>query len=99
MFKQGEPSDLNNYRPISVISVIAKVFERIVYDQLKTFLTNEDIISNHQSGFRLLHSFVTALLEATDNWSFNIDRGNVNAVVFLDLKKAFDTVDHDILFI
>ena len=97
LFKEGEPSDLNNYRPISVISVIAKVFERIVYDQLYNFLTNEDIISNHQSGFRSLHSTATALLEATDNWAFNIDRGNVNAVVFLDLKKAFDTVDHDIL--
>ena len=90
-------SDLNNYRPISVISVIAKVFERIVYDQLYNFLSDEDIISTHQSGFRSLHSTVTALLEATDNWAFNIDRGNVNAVVFLDLKKAFDTVDHDIL--
>ena len=97
MFKEGEPSDLDNYRPISVISVIAKVFERIVYDQLYNFLTNEDIISNHQSGFRSLHSTVTALLEATDNWAFNIARGNVNAVVFLDLKKAFDTVDQDIL--
>ena len=63
-----------------------------------TFLTNEDIISNHQSGFRSLHSTVTALLETTNNWAFNIDRGNVNAVVFLDLKKAFDTVDHDILY-
>ena len=97
LFKQGEASDLNNYRPISVISVIAKVFERIVYDQLYNCLSNEDIISTHQSGFRSLHSTVTALLEATDNWAFNIDRGNVNAVVFLDLKKAFDTVDQDIL--
>ena len=97
LFKQGEASDLNNYRPISVISVIAKVFERIVYDQLYNCLSNEDIISTHQSGFRSLHSTVTALLEATDNWAFNIDRGNVNAVVFLDLKKAFGTVDHDIL--
>ena len=95
LFKQGEASDLNNYRPISVISVLAKVFERIVYDQLYNFLSNEDIISTHQSGFRSLHSTVTALLEATDDWAFNIDRGNVNAVVFLDLKKAFDTLDHD----
>ena len=60
-------------------------------------MSNEDIISTHQSGFRSLHSTVTALLEATDNWAFNIDRGNVKAVVFLDLKKAFDTVDHDSL--
>ena len=88
LFKQGEPSDLNNYLPISVLSVIAKVFERIIYDQLCNFLT---------SGFRSLHSTLTAFLEATDNWAFNIDRGNVNAVVFLDLKKAFDTVAHDIL--
>ena len=64
---------------------------------MSNFLSNEDVISTHQSGFRSLHSTVTALLEGTDNWAFNIDRGNVNAVVFLDLKKAFDTVDHDIL--
>ena len=76
---------------------MAKVYERIVYDQLYNFLSNEEIICTHQSGFRSLHSNVTALLEATDNWAFNIDRGNVKAVVFLDLKKAFDTVDHDSL--
>ena len=73
------------------------MFETIIYDQLYNFLTNEDIISNHYSGFRSLHSTVTALLEATDDWAFNIDRGNFTAVAFLDLKKAFDTVDHDIL--
>ena len=88
LFKQGERSDLNNYRPISVIPVIAKVFERIVYDQLYRFLTKEDVISKQQSGFRSLHSTVTALLVATDSWAFNIDRGNVNAVVFLDFKKS-----------
>ena len=46
-FKQGESFDLNNYRPISVISVVAKVFERIVYDQLYNFLNNEEIIFNN----------------------------------------------------
>ena len=54
-------------------------------------------LSQHQTGFRALHSTVTALLEATDSWAYNIDIGNDNAVVFLDLKKAFDTVDHHIL--
>ena len=67
-----------------------------MYDQLYGFLANEEIITNQQSGFRSLHSTVTArLIEATDSWAFNIDRGNVNVSVFLDLKKAFDTVDHD----
>ena len=61
------------------------------------FLANEEKSTNQQSGFRLLHSTVTALLEATDSWAFDIDRGNVIAVVFLDLKKAFDTIDHDVL--
>ena len=88
---------MNNYRPISIIPVVAKVFERIIYDQAFAYVTEHNLISSHQSGFRRLHSTVTALLEATDNWAFNIDSGNVNAVVFLDLKKAFDTVDHDIL--
>ena len=77
LFKQGESSDLSNYRPISVISVVAKVFERIVYDRLYNFLNGEQIISKQQSGFRSLHSTVTALLEATDSWPFNIDRGYV----------------------
>ena len=96
-FKQGERDDLNNYPPISVISVIAKVFERIVYDQLYAYLEERNIICKDQSGFRAIHSTVTALLEATDTWAYNIDCGKINAVVFLDLKKAFDTVDHEIL--
>ena len=66
----------------------------IVYDQLYAYLEEHDIICKYQSGFRAIHSTVTALLEATDTWAYNIDRGKINAVVFLDLKKAFDTVDH-----
>ena len=73
------------------------MFERIVYDHLYIFLNSEEIMSKQQSAFRSLHSTVIALLEATDGWACNIDRGYVNAVMFLDLKKAFDTVDHLIL--
>ena len=54
---------------------------------------DNNLLSSHQSGFRSLHSIVTSLLEATDDWAYNINQGNVNAVVFLDL----DTVDHSIL--
>jgi hypothetical protein len=97
IFKQGIRNEMNNYRPISVISVMAKAFERIVYNQLYAYMLEHDLLSEHQSGFRSLHSTATALLEATDSWAYNIDRGNINAVVFLDLKKAFDTVNHEIL--
>lgn len=99
LFKDGSRDDLNNYRPISVISVIAKVFERIIYDQVYEYLEEHGVLCNSQSGFRATHSTVTALLEATDTWAYNIDHGKINAVVFLDLKKAFDTVDHEILLI
>jgi len=91
LFKQGECSDLNNYCPISIIPVVAKVSERIEY------LTENNLISCNQSRFRSLHSTATALLEATDTWAFNIDKGNVNAVIFLHLKRAFDTSNHSIL--
>lgn len=82
LFKQGERSDLNNYRPISIILIVAKVFERIIYDQLYDYLAKNDLISGHQSAFRSLHSTVTALLKTTNNWAYNIDQGSVNAVVF-----------------
>ena len=67
LFKQGERSDLNNYRPISIVPIVAKVFERIIYDQLYSYLTENNLISSCQSGFRSLHSTITALLEASDN--------------------------------
>lgn len=89
----GKRNDPTNYRPISVIPVMAKIFERVVHDQLYLHLSENCILSRHQSGFRSLHSAVTALLQATDSWAMNIDRGFVNVVVFLDLKKAFDTVN------
>ena len=97
LFKQGACSDLNDYRPISIIPVVAKVFERIIYNQIYDYLTKNGLLSDQQSGFRSLHSTVTALLEVTNDWAYNIDKGTVNAVVFWDLKKAFDTVDHHIL--
>ena len=88
IFKQGDRSDMNNnYRPISVISAIAKVFERIIYNQLSSYLSENNILSQYQSGFRSFHSTMTALLKATDNWAFNIDCGYVNAVVFFFLLR------------
>ena len=82
LFEQGCRSELNNYRPISILFLL-----RIVYDQVMMYITNQNLISNCQSGFRSLHSTATTLLETVDSWAYNIDRGCVNAVVFLDLKR------------
>ena len=97
LHKQGDPQDLNNNRPISVIPVVAKIFKRIVYDEVNAFLTNNDLIYNNQFGFRRLHSTAIALVEATNELTYNIDCGNINALVCLELKEACDTVDHGTL--
>ncbi len=97
VYKSGIRNNPSNYRPISVIPVVAKTFEKIVYGQLYEYLNRYHLLNPCQSGFRSLHSTLTALLEATNSWSVNIDNGLVNGVVFIDLKKAFDTIDHKIM--
>ena len=71
--------------------------ERILYDQLYNYLTKFKILSDCQFGFRKSHSTTTALLDCTNEWYVNLDKKLFNLVVLIDLKKAFDTVDHQIL--
>ena len=100
LFKQGERRDMKNYHPISIIPVTAKVFKRIVHNRVYNYSVSHmenNLLSWSQLWFQSLHSTVTALLEATNTWAYNIDRCKVNAVVFSVLKKAFDTVDLEIL--
>ena len=77
--------------------VFAKIFEKIIFDQLHGNLDSNNLLNTCQSGFRPFHSTLTALLEARSDWSMNIDNGLINGVVFIDLKKAFDTIDHQII--
>ena len=95
--KEGDKAECGNYRPISVIPTVAKILEKIIYDQLSSYINDNDIICKQQFGFRPNHSTETALLKCTDQWLLNMDKGMANGVLFLDLKKAFDTVDHSIL--
>ena len=71
--------------------------ERIMYDQIYEYLNDNSILSEHQFGFRKSHSTASALLDCTNSWYVNMDRKMFNLVVLLDIKKAFDTVNHDIL--
>ena len=67
VFKAGERNDKNNYRPISLIPTVARVFERLIFEQLHSYLDNCNLICTQQSGFRPLHSTVTALLDLTND--------------------------------
>ena len=82
LLKKGIKSDRNNYRPISVIPVVSRVFEKIVHNQLYHYLDSNKLLLCCQSRLRSLHSHGYA-------WSVNIDNGLLNGVVFIDLTKAF----------
>ena len=73
-------SDMNNYRPISLTSVVAKLFEKVGFDQLYEHFDHTKILNSHQSGFRSLYSTLTALLEATNDCCINIDRTHLNSL-------------------
>ena len=68
VFKDGNKNDCGTYRPISVISVVAKILEKLVYQQLKSFMTINNIIVEQQSGFRAQYSMETTLLSSTNEW-------------------------------
>ena len=97
IFKDGDRTEKSNYRPISVLPVISRLFEKLVFDQLYQYMKENGLFSPDQSGFLRLHSTLTCLLKNTDDWYSGLDLGRLVGLVFIDLKKAFDTVDHDIL--
>ena len=97
IFKEGDTEDLGNYRPISILALIARIFEGLLYKQLHDFLATNKILNDKQWGFRSLHSTALALIDCSTNLLLNIDKGVTNLTVFLDIKKSFDTIDHSIL--
>jgi hypothetical protein len=90
-------SDCRSYRPISNLSVVSKLLERLVARQLINYLRSNDLLPSYQSACRPFHSTETAVLRVLSDILKAVDSGDVAALVLLDLSAAFDTVDHDIL--
>ena len=97
LYKKGDNTLFSNYRPISILPSLSKIFERIVYSQLYAYFECNKLLYSSQYGFRQGHSTEFAALELIDKIAFLMQEGKVPVGVFLDMSKAFDTLNHDIL--
>ena len=94
ILKKGDKSKPENYRPVSLTAIPCKVLESIIRDQLMAHLEDRQLLSRHQHGFRPGRSCMSQLLEVMDDWTRNIERGDPIDAVYLDFRKAFDSVPH-----
>ena len=97
LFKSGDKGSFNNYRPVSLLSQFSKIIEKLFDVRLQSFIDKHDLLSNSQYGFRSKCSTSLALMELVEEISSSLDKKNVTIGVFIDLKKAFDTIDHNLL--
>ena len=97
LYKANDPSLFNNYRPISLLSVFSKILEKIMYDRLYNYLMDMKILYEYQFGFQKNKSTYMALISLTDKLLAALDNGDICVGLFIDFRKAFDTVNHCIL--
>ena len=97
MHKKGSKLEIDNYRPISLLSNLNKIFEKLMYKRVYKFLSLHHSFFEMQFGFRERHSTSHALISLTETIRQALDKSKFACGIFIDLKKAFDTVDHNIL--
>ena len=89
VYKEDDKDNLDNYRPMSVLLTVARVFEKLIYEQIIKYFESNDLLSKKQWGFGSLHSTVLSVMSKANDWFINISKGHLNVVVFLDVKKSF----------
>ena len=97
LFKGGDRFQVGNYRPVSLLPLPGKIIEKVVHNKMSKYLEEHKILTDLQGGFRRGHSTVATIADLTDEIFDGINKGNFTASVFIDLRKAFDTVNHTIL--
>lgn len=97
LFKGDDKSLMHNYRPISILPSISKIIERLMYNRLLSFLDTYKLLSNYQYGFRKNKSTEDAVINLCDYVTHCLDNGQVVLGMFVDVSKAFDSIDHTIL--
>ena len=97
IYKKDSPELFSNYRPVSLLPCLSKILERIVYDRCYNFLKSKNSLYKRQYGFRQMHSTYMAVFDFIKDINYAVDDNMYTAGIFMDLSKAFDTIDHDIL--
>ena len=97
LYEKNSKSEPGNYRPVSILTVMLKNLEKTEHKQLENYLRSAKLLYDYQSGFRNSYSTDSCLTQLTDQIRFDMDKGNHTGMVMIDLQKAFDTVDLDIL--
>ncbi len=97
LYKSGDRNDITNYRPISLLPVLSKIFEKLIHSRLTSFLDKNNVLYRKQFGFRKRHSTIHALNTAITQVANSLDKGDTVFGIFIDFSKAFDTIRHDIL--
>ena len=97
LHKSNCKDDVNNYRPISILPILGKIFERVVYNQLYYFLEKYKLLHHNQYGFRKNRSTIQAIMDQLNFVYNNLDQGCAVISIFMDFSKAFDCLDHELL--
>ena len=97
LFKKGSKTNPSNYRPILLLPLTSKIIEELIHKQTSSFLSNNEILYNYQSGLRKSHSTDSCLTFLHDKILKGFDKGLMTGMILVDLQKTFDAIDHDIL--
>lgn len=97
VLKKGDPKNVENYRPISILPTLSKIFEKSINQQLQEYFESQKLFYNRQYGFRQNHSTELAVLDLIENTIWAIEKNEIPISIFIDLTKAFDTIDHEIM--